>query len=78
MSEKISFNVRLASLNSSESVFRGGFFIQKKCQHLFWCFGCPKITELHDIQDLIIYFLSISCVWLDMLVFVENLPAATK
>lgn len=79
MSEKISFNVRLASLNSSESVFRGGvFFIQKKCQHLFWCFGCPKITEFHDIQDLIIYFLSISCVWLDMLVFVESLPAATN
>lgn len=71
MSEKISFNVRLASLNSSESVFRGGFFfIQKKCQH--------KITEFHDIQDLIIYFLSISCVWLDMLVFVESLPAATN
>lgn len=41
MSEKISFNVGLATLNSSESVFRGVFFIQKKCQHLFWCFGCP-------------------------------------
>lgn len=79
MSEKISFNVRLASLNSSESVFRGFFFsFRKSVNACFGVFGCPKITELHDIQDLIIYFLSISCVWLDMLVFVENLPAATN
>lgn len=42
MSEKISFNVRLATLNSSESVFRGVFFHSEKVSTLVLVFWLPK------------------------------------
>lgn len=53
MSEKISFNVRLASLNSSESVFRGGvFFHSEKVSTLVLVFWLPKNNRVSGLNNL--------------------------